>query len=135
MALMDIPDLRAPIAEAHRALVAGGPFVFSILHPCFFTPGSGWVRSAPKGEPGSRKLYWKVNDYFLRKAAPSPIPTLAAEPTTHFHRPLADYLNAIITCGFDLQAIDEAEPRGEARQQHPDDLRMAEFLIVAATKR
>jgi SAM-dependent methyltransferase len=134
MALMDMPDFRAAIVEAHRLLVDRGRLVFSILHPCFFTPGSGWVRSAPKGEPDSRQLYWKVDNYFLRTAGPSPITTLSAAPTTYFHRPLADYLNALITCEFSLQGVDEAEPLSETRHEHPDDLRMAEFLVVAAVK-
>ncbi len=38
MALMDIPDLKSTFSSVRRVLVAGGKFVFSILHPCFFTP-------------------------------------------------------------------------------------------------
>jgi ubiquinone/menaquinone biosynthesis C-methylase UbiE len=38
MALMDIKDYRGAIAEVARTLKQGGIFVFSLLHPCFFTP-------------------------------------------------------------------------------------------------
>jgi SAM-dependent methyltransferase len=38
MALMDIKDYRGAIAEVARTLKQGWKFVFSLPHPCFFTP-------------------------------------------------------------------------------------------------
>ena len=51
MALMDIKDYAAAIREAARVLKPGGEFVFSILHPCFITAGSGWIKKDPRA-PG-----------------------------------------------------------------------------------
>jgi 2-polyprenyl-3-methyl-5-hydroxy-6-metoxy-1,4-benzoquinol methylase len=44
MVLMDLADHRAALQGMHRVLVEGGILIFSILHPCFVTPGCGWVK-------------------------------------------------------------------------------------------
>lgn len=58
-ALMDIKDYTQAIKEVSRTLKAQGVFVFSILHPCFHTPGSGWL----KDEDGN-VVGWRVGNYY-----------------------------------------------------------------------
>jgi 2-polyprenyl-3-methyl-5-hydroxy-6-metoxy-1,4-benzoquinol methylase len=59
MVIHDLADHQKAFNEIHRVLIPNGIFVFSILHPCFDTPGSGWV----KNDEG-QKVYWKVKNYF-----------------------------------------------------------------------
>lgn len=56
---MDGADLPAAMAELHRVVRPGGRLAFSILHPCFITPGSGWIRD----DHGS-EVALQVSDYF-----------------------------------------------------------------------
>ena len=43
MALMDSPDFAAAARQAFRVLRDDGQFIFSVLHPCFVTPGLRWI--------------------------------------------------------------------------------------------
>ncbi len=45
MVIQDLEDYEAALREMYRLLVDGGYFVFSILHPCFVTPESGWKKN------------------------------------------------------------------------------------------
>lgn len=45
MVIHDLSNYEMAIHEMYRLLVDGGTFIFSIPHPCFVTPGSGWVKS------------------------------------------------------------------------------------------
>ena len=54
LAMMDVADHRKLFATVRRVLVPGGPFVFSVLHPCFEgrpfhirdAPPSSWTTPA-----------------------------------------------------------------------------------------
>ncbi len=45
MVLQDLEDYQAAFQEMYRLLKPSGSFIFSILHPCFITPNSGWIRN------------------------------------------------------------------------------------------
>lgn len=133
MAMMDIADYRGAIVEASRILVPGGRFVFSILHPCFCTPDSEWVKRDPNSKKNEDKLYWKVDRYFERASGRN-IMQFACSTTLHFHRTLGDYLGVVLASGFSIEAVDEPEPRQDLLPDYADMTRMAEFLVVAASK-
>lgn len=44
MALMDGPDFQGAMNEAYRLVRPGGFIAFSVLHPCFITPGLQWQK-------------------------------------------------------------------------------------------
>ncbi|GAE32879.1 hypothetical protein JCM9152_4472 [Halalkalibacter hemicellulosilyticusJCM 9152] len=59
MVIQDLANYEKAFQEMYRLLVNGGTFLFSILHPCFVTPESGWEKT----ESGE-KLHWNVDKYF-----------------------------------------------------------------------
>lgn len=132
MVLQDLAGYQAAIREAHRVLTPPGAFVFSILHPCFSTPGSGWVTN----ETGDR-LHWKVDAYFDEIAVDLGWPRGAGEGILHFHRTLTSYHRAIREAGFVVEALLEPKPSDAMLAKHPEfreDLRMCHFLVLRATK-
>jgi len=133
MAFMDMADFEGALSEAHRVLLLGGRLVFSILHPCFFTPGSGWEKTDPTSTRNEDKLYWKVDHYFERQSGRG---MFGWSRWVYFHRTLGDYLNAVIRTGFVLTEIDEPEPPVEvlAEAECLDETRKASFLVIKATE-
>jgi hypothetical protein len=116
----------------YRLLVDGGLFVFSILHTCFVTPGSGWVKS-DSGE----KLYWKVDRYFYEGVYEQAFSADRSDRPLLFHRTLTSYVDAIVKAGFRIEAMVEPRPSEEMLKKHPsfaEDLRCADFLVFKLVK-
>jgi len=108
MALMDGPDLSGAMLEAFRLLRPGGFLLFSVLHPCFITPGLGWEKDA-SGQPTGLRVadyfdrspfteHWRFGD---RPKEEDVIPFAVPR----FPRTKGDYLNAVVCAGFMLTAI------------------------------
>jgi ubiquinone/menaquinone biosynthesis C-methylase UbiE len=133
MAMMDIPDYRGAISEVSRVLVPGGGFVFSMLHPCFCTPDSGWVKRDPNSKKNEDKLFWKVDRYFERASGPR-LMQFSMSDTIFFHRTLGDYIGAILELGLRIEAVDEPQVPEDLLPEYADMTRMAEFLVIAARK-
>jgi len=127
MGLMDILDYRTILHEAARVLRPKGIFVASLLHPCFCTPGAGWIRDTDKPK------YWRVDRYFHRECGTD---LYCNAMGLYFHRTLGDYLNSVITAGLTIKAVDEPEPSADMLKQgrYTDMLRVADFLVIRADK-
>jgi ubiquinone/menaquinone biosynthesis C-methylase UbiE len=127
--LDDCEDYQGAFREFARVLKPGGTYLHVGLHPCFSTPGCGWV----KDDQGN-KLYFKVNDY-LAEGSTGLIrwPQDAMEPTVNFYRTLSMYFNALVDSGFRVERIIEPRPTEEAVQQAPaiaDILRIPHFIAM-----
>lgn len=96
LVLMDLPELDNFISETVRVLKPGGMFVFSIVHPCFFR--TNWLVDA------NRQPHYKQAPNYIK---PMRDQNHFWGPTSHFHRPLADYLNPCMAKGLNLREIQE----------------------------
>ncbi|KOS04557.1 methyltransferase [Paenibacillus polymyxa] len=132
MVIQDLAHYEQAIAEMQRLLVPGGRFIFSILHPCFQTPQSGWV----KDETG-KKLYWKVDQYFNEGPLEQAIPYDQEEKFLYFHRTLGSYVQTIIEAGLLLGGVIEPKPSAEMLEKYPhfhEDLNVSNFLIFTTRR-
>ncbi|WP_348621066.1 class I SAM-dependent methyltransferase [Paenibacillus polymyxa] len=132
MVIQDLAHYEQAIAEMQRLLVPEGRFIFSILHPCFQTPQSGWV----KDETG-KKLYWKVNQYFNEGPLEQAIPYDQEEKFLYFHRTLGSYVQTIIEAGLLLEGMIEPKPSAEMLEKYPhfhEDLNVTHFLIFTTRR-
>lgn len=130
LALHYIADLDGVFVRVFQTLKPGGVFLMNIEHPVF-TAGvhQDWVY-ADDGRP----LYWPVDDYFL-----------PGERITRFldcevrkqHHTLTQILMGLVNSGFELQAVEEAQPPEEMMSLPgmADELRRPMMLLVKARKR
>jgi len=105
LGLMDIPDLDATVAAAHRVLRPGGAFVFVIGHPAFLAPNASTM---PDNRGRSGRF---VSEYFDERFWRSPNPHGVRRVGNH-HRMLSTYLNTLVAAGFTVERT--AEPRATA---------------------
>lgn len=96
MVLMDVPRLGPLLADAAASLRSGGVFVFSILHPAFFSRAI--VDEAPDGE-----RYRKVTGYLDHETRW--IESFGGHH--HYHRPLSWYFEELVRNGFVVSGLHE----------------------------
>ncbi len=122
MALMDAPDFTGGAKEFFRVLRPGGMFAFSVIHPCFYTRGLGYVRD-DKG----RRIKLTVSDYFADAPAVKRwrFPTQEeTKESAYFEVPrfpytLSHYVNGLVEAGFVLTGIVEPRPSEETCRRVP----------------
>jgi ubiquinone/menaquinone biosynthesis C-methylase UbiE len=131
MVIQDLENYKAAINEMYRLLVNGGSFVFSILHPCFVTPDSGWEKK--DGE----KLHWNVDNYFYEGVYEQSYPQGQTDKVLFFHRTLTSYFNAITEAGFILEGLVEPKPSAAMLEKYPsfeEDFRCSDFIVFKLRK-
>jgi ubiquinone/menaquinone biosynthesis C-methylase UbiE len=141
MSLMDGRDYAGAVNEIRRVLRPGGYLVFSITHPCFLTKGLTWI----KDENGS-ECRVSVGNYFMKtpyvekwKFTLSPETQRLPEfEVPNFPRTLSEYMNELISNGFQLVELREPRPTEEACKQNPKLEKWREhaaiFLQIKARK-
>lgn len=127
LALHYIENIELIFQKVYRTLKRDGIFLFNIEHPVF-TAGVGqdWIYS-DEGKP----KYWPVDHYFI-----------PGERHTHFlgcnvvkqHHTLTQILMGLLKNGFELIAVEEAEPPKEMMNLpgFQDELRRPMMLLVKA---
>ena len=127
LSLIDIPDLPAALAEAHRVLRPGGTFLIANLQ-AFNTacPDQGWTR-----EPdGSRRF---CIDHYLTPRTVW-VAWRGIRIANH-HRPLEAYLQGLLDAGFDLRHFAEPAPQGVDDEKADRYRRAPNFLLMEWQRR
>ena len=133
MALMMIKRYDDAVKEVARVLKPKGIFVFSITHPCFWTPGCEWIVTDTKGTGREEKIGWKVDNYHLRPVARWVITGCSQKETYLFYRTLEDYFRALRKNGFVVEDLREPLPPKELMEKDPQfeaELKRSVFLVV-----
>jgi ubiquinone/menaquinone biosynthesis C-methylase UbiE len=102
MSLMDAEDYEGAVREMHRVLVPGGELLMSISHPCFSARVSEWVRDA-NGHP----RFFAVDRYFERTPWDAFVTRAFSATVVRRHRPLEDYIGALLQNDFVLRELRE----------------------------
>jgi SAM-dependent methyltransferase len=105
LALIDIPDIQAAIAEMTRVLAPGGTLMIVNL-ASFSTAGgeTGWVKDA-QGQP----LYFAIDRYLEERAIPAEWDGINI---INWHRPLSTYMSLLLEQELRLIHFAEPRPRG-----------------------
>lgn len=124
MVLMDIEDVEATLNEIHRVLKRDGFFQFSIVHPCFQTPGMRWLFDDDGKRVGVEAARYfqegRIDDEWTFTAAPEEIRKgLKLFRVAHFHRTLTSWMSLIRASGFTLDALVEPTPDDAAIAKYP----------------
>lgn len=130
MVFHDLANYKKAFKEMFRLLVKEGLFIFSILHPCFITPESGWERTK-----SGQKLHWNVDKYFYEGTYEQNYGE--EEKMFLFHRTLTSYINILLKTGFTIESVIEPKPSYEMLKKYPsyaEDYRCADFIVFKLKK-
>jgi SAM-dependent methyltransferase len=126
LALHYVEDAGKLFRTVHRALAAGGRFVFSTEHPIFMAPArQEWI-----ADTAGRRA-WPVNGYSLEGPRTS---DWLAKGVVKYHRTLGTTLNLLVAAGFVIDHVEEFSP---TEAQVADNPALAEererpmFLLVS----
>ena len=121
-----VDDLEGIYRKVHRTLKPDGIFLFNIEHPVFTaSPGQDWVYR--DGKP----VHWPVDDYFYPGKRDT---TFLGCKVQKYHHTLTQILGGMLSCGFALEAVEEAMPSEEMLPSMPDEMRRPMMLMVRGKK-
>lgn len=125
-----VPSFEDICKQVYDCLTEQGDFVFSVEHPTFTAQGKqDWYY----GEDG-KILHWSVDNYFMEGVRKT---TFLGEQVTKYHKTMTTYLNTLLTHGFEITGIIEAQPDPEMLNipGMRDELRRPMMLLVSARKK
>jgi ubiquinone/menaquinone biosynthesis C-methylase UbiE len=138
MAVHDLERVDELFAEISRALRPGGRAVVVLMHPCFRIPRQsewGW-------DEAKKTRYRRIDRYASSLRVP-----IATHPgrdpqqhTVFYHRPLADYVNALGRAGLAITGCEEllthrqSEPGSHSRGENRAAQEFPLFLALKAIR-
>ncbi len=127
LALHYVADLLSVYSKIRRTLVPGGTLVMNIEHPVFTSGvGQDWIYGAD-----GKKLYWAIDDYFFEGER---MTNFLGCPVKKYHHTLSTVVGGLISCGFEITALDEVRPPRQMMDIDgmADELRRPMMLLVRA---
>jgi SAM-dependent methyltransferase len=129
LSLQDMEPLDSVLENVSTVLKPNGRLVIFMIHPCFRIPRqSGW------GFDEKRKLHYRRIDRYLSPLA-VPMKSYQGGITRSYHRPLQEYVGALLNAGFQLNAWEEIADSGlkpNGKTNPNDDIPL--FLALRACK-
>ncbi|MBI3928084.1 MAG: methyltransferase domain-containing protein [Armatimonadetes bacterium] len=104
--LMYCHDAGSALQEFGRILKRSGRAVIVLTHPCFWGPGTDWVRHPPDSVREEEWLDRRVGGYFDPRAGRFVAPGYAA-PLVYFPRTLTELFRLFSAAGFQVTHLEE----------------------------
>lgn len=113
MAIMDLPVIEPLMRAAHALLRPGGRFVFTVMHPVFFSTRARLIEEQFDDAGGVRvERAMKVTAYLDVPVEKGTGVRGEPEPHLYFHRPIGRLLSACLGAGFVLDGMEEPSYEG-----------------------
>lgn len=144
MSLMDMPQPGAVLKEAFRVIKKVGFLQFSILHPCFASPPSLWVRDEQGKKVGRmcsdyfKEGYLEIEEWIFHKTPAELKAKLPRFRVPRFHFTISSWMNMISGAGFFIEEVHEPYASDEVLERIPGfaDTRITpENVIIRCRKR
>ena len=117
-----IEDLQEVYLIVQRTLKPGGTFLFNIEHPTF---------TAGVNQQFSSDGTWPVTDYYYPGERTT---DFLGHEVKKYHHTLTQILNGLLQTGFVIEAVEEAMPPEQWRDQMPEEMKRPMMLLVKARK-
>lgn len=106
LAMMDVADHRGLFAAVNRVLAPGGPFVFSMLHPCFMPPCHATEAPPFITDEEGRPIAVAVRRYATEGRWNSGGDGVRGR-MGQYHRTISTYVNDLLAAGFAIERLEE----------------------------
>ena len=123
MALVTMGNLGKVMSAVASLLKANGTFVFTVTHPCFWN-------QYRKYEPARAFNY--VREHAQTGKFTISLDRSIRHGTTHFHRPLSNYFNALKNASFQVIELVEPVPNKRDLRLYPRPWHFPRFLSIKA---
>jgi 2-polyprenyl-3-methyl-5-hydroxy-6-metoxy-1,4-benzoquinol methylase len=125
MVLMDVLDLNSFLNAAFALLRPNGSLIFSVTHPFFWPEYYGYA---------SQK--WFRYDHEAIVESPFRI---SSQPdcrlnSTHVHRPLSSYIEALFEAGFVVELLREPVPSPQISKMYPKPWKVPRYMVGLARR-
>jgi SAM-dependent methyltransferase len=117
-----LEDLDGIYQHIYRTLKPGGVFLFNIEHPTF---------TAGVNQQFAADGTWPVTDYYYPGER---ITDFLGHEVKKYHHTLTQILNGLLKIGFVIEAVEEAMPPEQWRDQMPEEMKRPMMLLVRARK-
>jgi SAM-dependent methyltransferase len=108
MAIMDLAAVDPLFRAGRRLLRAGGPFVFSVCHPCFNSPRNNNIAELINENGRLRQRFGVSTEHYLSEYEDLSEGIInQPEPHPMFHRPISLLLKHAFAAGFVVDAFEE----------------------------
>jgi ubiquinone/menaquinone biosynthesis C-methylase UbiE len=124
MTMMNVPNIFSATRAVGNLCQAGGVFAFTITHPWFWPVYWDYANAE----------WFKYSDEIFIESEFRISNTKSGMATTHVHRPLGTYIEAIETAGFRVSELREPMPSPAIEQKYPKPWLFPRFLMISCIK-
>ncbi len=125
MTIMTVVELTRFLKSIYNIVIPGGKFIVTLPHPCFWP------------------IYWEYIsedwfDYNEEIIIEAPFKISAEQSnlyTTHIHRPIQNYFEQLIACGFEIEVVNEPVPADDIELKYNDKWEFPRFLAIRCERK